>query len=188
MIELSKIAAISGQGGLFLITSPLKNGVLMESLDEKKTKVVAGSTSKVSILSEISIYTVTSEGSVSLESVLKSLYLKHGSTLPVSAKSDGADLKNLLSGVLKEVDLDRVYVSDIKKLVNWYGILSVYAQEILKPEVKEEAKEEVKAEAKPAKKEKAVKSDEAEAAETPEGEKPKAKKAPAKKTEPKAGK
>jgi len=180
MIELAKIAAISGQGGLFLITSPLKNGVLMESLDEIKTKVVAGTSSKVSILSEISIYTVTSDGSVSLESVLKSLYLKYGAALPVSTKSDGADLKNLLSGVLKEVDFDRVYVSDIKKLVNWYGILARFAEEILKPEVKEE--EAAPAE-KPAKKAALPKKEEAAG---PEGEeKPKAKKAPAKKATPK---
>ena len=125
MIELSKIAAIAGMGGLFEIKTPLKNGVMMESLDEKKTKVVAGATSKVSILSEISIYTTTADGSVSLESVLKSLNEKYGFDIPANSKSDGADLKKVLKSVLPEVDFDRVYVSDIKKLVIWYGILAV---------------------------------------------------------------
>jgi hypothetical protein len=95
---------------------------------------------------------------------LKALYAKHGAALPANAKSDGADLKKLLKGVLEEVDFDRVYVSDVKKLVTWYQILATHAPELLKGEEK--------AEEKPAK-------------ESPEKEKPKAKKAAPKKAEPK---
>lgn len=167
MMELSKIAAIAGQSGLYVISSPLKNGVLMESLDDKKTKSVANATSKVSILSEISIYTITSDGSVSLEQVLKALYAKYGKTLPANAKSDGADLKSLLKSVLEDVDFDRVYVSDIKKLTTWYHILAEHATELLKSEEP-----------------KATETPVSDAA-TEEPAKPKAKKAPAKKAEPK---
>jgi len=166
MMELSKIAAIAGQSGLYVISSPLKNGVLMESLDEKKAKSVANATSKVSILSEISIYTITSDGSVPLEQVLKALYVKYGKTLPATAKSDGADLKSLLKSVLEDVDFDRVYVSDIKKLTTWYHILAEHATELLKSEEPKAAEAPV---AEPA----------------GEPSKPKAKKAPAKKAEPK---
>lgn len=134
MSELNKIAAIAGQGGLFKISSPLKNGVLMESLDDAKTKTVAGASSKVSILSEISIYTLSADGSVALGEVLQNLYKKYGTQLPVTSKSDGADLKKLLKSVLEDADFDRVYVSDIKKLVTWYGILAKYAEDVLKPE------------------------------------------------------
>ncbi len=130
MIDLSKIAAIAGEGGLFLIKTPLKNGVLLESLDEKKTRLVAGAHSKVSILSEISVYTQTAEGSVSLDSVLKSLNSKYGKSLQLNQKSDASDLKNLLLEVLPDADMDRVYVSDIKKLVSWYHILQTQAPEI----------------------------------------------------------
>ena len=49
--DISKLAAVSGEGGLFVITAALKNGVMMESLDEKKTRIVAGAHSKVSVLS-----------------------------------------------------------------------------------------------------------------------------------------
>ena len=132
MTEISKLAAISGEGGLFVITTALKNGVMMESLDEKKTRVVAGANSKVSVLSEISIYTTTSDGSVPLEEVLKSIYSLHGANLKVTSKSDAADLRALLTSVLKEADLERVYTSDIKKLVSWYHILVKYAPEVLK--------------------------------------------------------
>jgi hypothetical protein len=158
MIELSKIAALAGQPGLFQIKTPLKNGVMMESLDEKKTKVVAGATSKVSVLSEISIYTQSADGSVSLESVLQSLHEKYGDSLPANSKSDGADLKNLLKSVLTEVDFDRVYVSDIKKLVTWYGILVANNPEIFGKPVSE-TKAEEKSEEKPAKKPKVAKAE-----------------------------
>lgn len=135
MTEITKLAAISGEGGLFVITTPLKNGVMLESLDDKKTKMVAGAHSKVSILSEISIYTTTSDGSVPLEEVLKSLFSLYGENLPVTSKSDSADLRKVLTSVLKEADLERVYVSDIKKLVSWYHILAKFAPEVLKGSV-----------------------------------------------------
>jgi hypothetical protein len=175
MIELSKIAAIAGQGGLFLIKTPLKNGVMMESLDEKKTRIVAGATSKVSILSEISIYTQTADGAVSLESVLKSLHEKYGKNLPASSKSDGADLKKLLESVLPEVDMERVYVSDIKKLVSWYMVLQQQAPEIFEEKKEKVEKiEEVQESSKPAeKKQKAEKPADKKEEKTPAEEKPK---------------
>jgi hypothetical protein len=137
MTEITKLAAISGEGGLFVIATPLKNGVMLESLDDKKTKMVAGAHSKVSILSEISIYTTTADGSVPLEEVLKSLFSLYGENLPVTSKSDSADLRKVLTSVLKEADLERVYVSDIKKLVSWYQILVKFAPEVLKAAVVE---------------------------------------------------
>lgn len=142
MPELSRIAAVSGQGGLFSVHTALKNGVVLESLDEKKTKLVTGATSKVSILSEISIYTTTGEGSVSLESVLQALYKKHGGPAPVSAKSDGSELRRFLVEVLPEADLERVYTSDIKKLASWYNLLATNYPDLLKPEEKQEEKPE----------------------------------------------
>ena len=169
MFELSRIAAMAGQSGLFSVHTALKNGVVLESLDETKTKMVAGASSKVSILSEISIYTTISEGSVSLESVLQSLYAKYKGVSGISSKSDGSELKKFLLEVLPNADFDRVYVSDIKKLANWYNLLVQFAPEVLTP--KEEEKEA------PAKASKAkTKTEEADGE-----EKPKAKAAPAKK-------
>ena len=131
MTEISKLAAVSGEGGLFVITAALKNGVMMESLDERKIRIMAGANSKVSVLSEISIYTTTQEGSVPLEGVLKSMHSLFGANLQVSPKSDAADLRSMLTAVLKEADLERVYTSDIKKLVSWYHILVKFAPEVL---------------------------------------------------------
>lgn len=140
MIEISKIASVSGQPGLYCITTPLKNGVILESLDDKKTRLVAGAQSKLSVLSEISIYTTSAEGSVSLSDVLQSIRSKYGNEIPVHPKSDSADLKTFLLSVLKDADLERVYASDIKKLAGWYIILLKYAPEVLGDAQSEEKK------------------------------------------------
>lgn len=140
MTDLSKIASLSGQGGLFRIHSPIKNGVVLESLDERKLKLVAGPSSKVSVLSEISIYTTSADGAVPLSGVLEAIYDRYKDKLTVTGKSEPADLKKLLIEVLPDADLDRVYASDIKKLVTWYHILVREVPEIWKKEepVKEE--------------------------------------------------
>lgn len=163
-IEFSKIAAMAGQGGLFIISTPLKHGVLLESLDEKKVKVVAGASSKVSILSEISIYTTTAEGSVPLLDVFKKLHAHFGGQLPVSGKSDAADLRQTVLSVLPELDTERVYASDLKKLVTWYGILIAYDPEAFQEaNATEASKAEEPATEKPKKKAKETSGEEKEA-------------------------
>lgn len=131
-MELSEIASISGKGGLYQVLKPGKSGVLLESLDETKTRIVAGATQRLSLLSEISIYTTTKEGTVALEEVLKKIHADFGTDLGVDANSDASELKSFLKSVLPEYDEDRVYVSDIKKLVKWYGILVTVAPELFK--------------------------------------------------------
>jgi len=122
-MELSEIASISGKGGLFKVLKPGKSGVLLESLDAAKTRVVASATQRLSLLSEISIYTTTKEGTVALEEVLKKIYKDFNNDLGVDGNSEGVELKAFLKSVLPEYDEDRVYVSDIKKLVKWYSVL-----------------------------------------------------------------
>ena len=122
-MELSEIASISGKGGLFKVLKPGKSGVLLESLDAAKTRVVASATQRLSLLSEISIYTTTKEGTVALDEVLKKIYKDFNNDLGVDGNSDGVELKAFLKSVLPEYDENRVYVSDIKKLVKWYSVL-----------------------------------------------------------------
>jgi Domain of unknown function (DUF5606) len=130
-MELSEIASISGKGGLFRIFKPTKTGVILESMDEAKTKIVASATQRLSVLNEISIYTTTKEGTVALDTVLKKIYNDFKNDPGVDGNSDPAELKAFLKSVLPEYDEDRVYVSDIKKLVKWYSIIASYAPEIL---------------------------------------------------------
>ncbi len=133
-MKLSEVAAVTGKGGLFRVLKPAKAGLILESLDEHKTKMMATGSHKVSLLDEISIYTHTKEGTTPLGEVLKTIYAQFGDDLGIDENAEGAELKAFLKSVLPDYDETRVYTSDIKKLVRWYGILSKSAPEILKEE------------------------------------------------------
>lgn len=139
-MELSEIASISGKGGLYKVVKPGKTGVLLESLDASKTKLVAGASQRMSLLSEISIYTTSKEGTVALQDVLMKINKDFGNDPGVDGNSDAGELKSFLKSVLPEYDQDRVYVSDIKKLVKWYSVLLEYAPEVFTAKPEEPAK------------------------------------------------
>jgi len=153
-MEFSDIASVSGKGGLFKIVSPTRTGVILESLDENKKKMVAGVHNKVSVLSEISIYTTDSDGAVPLEDVMRKIHKEFSGDTDLDKNSDADELKSFLKFILPDYDESRVYTSDIKKLVNWYNQLVAEAPEMLeakkeekpkkatKPSQKEEAKDE----------------------------------------------
>lgn len=138
-MKLSEIASVTGKGGLFKVLKPAKSGLILESLDENKTKLVATGSHKVSLLDEISIYTHTKEGTTPLEAVLKKIHVEFGDDLGLDASAEGNELKAFLKSILPDYDENRVYVSDIKKLVKWYGIIGKFAPEIL-AESKEDTK------------------------------------------------
>ena len=130
-MKIADIATVSGKGGLFKVLAPTKSGVILESLDDAKTKMVATTSHRLSLLNEISIYTTTKEGNVPLEDVLKKVQKDFGDDPGVDANSDSDELKAFMKSVLPEYDEDRVYTSDIKKLVRWYGLIRKHAPEIL---------------------------------------------------------
>jgi hypothetical protein len=142
-MTLAEIATITGKGGLFRVVAPTKSGVILESLDEAKTKLVATTSHRLSLLNEISIYTTTKEGTSPLAELLKKINKDFGTDPGVDSNSDANELKSFLKSILPEYDEERVYVSDIKKLVKWYEIIRKHAPEIL--EEKEEQKSEEKA-------------------------------------------
>jgi hypothetical protein len=133
-MTIGEIATMSGKGGLFKVMAPTKSGVILESLDEAKAKVVASGNNKISLLNEISIYTTTREGTAPLEQVLKKIHKEFGADIGIDGESESSELKSFLKSVLPEFDESRVYVSDIKKLVKWYGIILKHAPEILTSE------------------------------------------------------
>ncbi len=165
---LKEIASVSGKGGLFRILKPTRNGVILETIDEKKTKLAANSSERVSILKEISVYVTGEESSKPLEEVLRSMHKLFGAELKVTNKSSDAELRGFMEKVVPDYDVERVYCSDIKKLINWYGILSKNFSEIFTEEKKTEEKKE-----EPVKEKKVVAKEEKE--EIVEEEKPKTK-------------
>jgi hypothetical protein len=112
--------SVSGQSGLFRFISQGRNGIIVESFTDKKRSFINAS-SKVSSLEDIAIF--TSEEEVPLKQVLKSIFeLEKGGSAP-DPKSSPAELKAFMEKILPTYDQERVYVSDIKKLVTWYNAL-----------------------------------------------------------------
>ncbi len=117
---LKGILSISGQSGLFKLVSQTKNSIIVESLVDGK-RFPAYSTSRVSALEDISIY--TEEGDVKLSEVFSKIFDKFNGQPVESAKASSAEVKSLFESVLADYDKDKVYVSDIKKVFNWYNLL-----------------------------------------------------------------
>ena len=128
-MELREIAAITGKPGLYRILKPNKNGVIVESLDAAKTRILAPATSKISILSEITMYTNDADGSIPLPEVFVRLHTKYAGKLTLTAKSEGAELHALMAELVPDYDREKVYTSDLKKLVTWYSIIAEAAPE-----------------------------------------------------------
>ncbi|TGE04151.1 DUF5606 family protein [Hymenobacter fodinae] len=122
--DLKEVAAISGMPGLFRLLKPTRAGVIIESLDAKATRSVASARNKVSLLHEISIYTQDYDHTVPLTEVFDRIHQKYGADLPLSNKSDDRDLTAFMGEIIPDYDRDRVYMSDIKKLVTWYRTVS----------------------------------------------------------------
>jgi hypothetical protein len=135
-MKLKDILSISGKGGLYKFISQGRNGIIVESYDDKKRTVVHSS-AKVSALEDIAIF--TDEEEVPLADVLKKLYEKENGKETISHKSSPEELKALLQEILPDYSRERVYVSDMKKLVQWYNILLNYG--LLSPDEEEEPEE-----------------------------------------------
>ena len=144
-MELKEIASVSGKGGLFKVFKPTRNGVILESLDNKKMKFPATAHHRVSMLHEISIYTNTQEGSVPLEDVLRKIHEEFGDDIGLDSSASPEELRGFLKHLLPEYDEEKVYVSDIKKLVTWYNILLKEAPTLLNGGDKEAPVEKKKA-------------------------------------------
>jgi hypothetical protein len=123
-LTLKKIIAISGQPGLFKYVSQSRNGIIVESLSDQK-RMNASASAKVSSLGDIAIYTET--GEVALKEVFKTIRdrVKDGGAI-IDPKSSNEELKGFLGEVLPDYDHERVYASDIKKMLIWFNLLNTH--------------------------------------------------------------
>jgi hypothetical protein len=117
---LKGLLAISGQTGLFKLLAETKNNIIVESLETGKRMPVYSS-SKISALDDIAIY--SSGGDIPLKDVFKAIYDKENGGSAPEHKSPAEKLKKYFAEVVPSYDRDRVYVSDIRKVMLWYGIL-----------------------------------------------------------------
>lgn len=118
---LKEILSLTGKPGLFKLVSQGKNMLIVESLIDGK-RIPAYTKDKVVSLGDIAIFTETTE--IPLGQVLESVKTKeNGAVCPIDPKSDNDKLRKYMAEVLPEYDRDRVYPSDIRKLITWYNIL-----------------------------------------------------------------
>jgi len=138
-MNLESIISITGKPGLFKVVSQTKNGLIVESIVEKK-RIPVYASEKVSALNDISLYTL--DGDMPLAEVFEKIYKSTSGKETIDHKSKPEDLRKFVESVIANFDQERVYNSDLKKLVQWFNILVKAG--LLKPE-----KKEVKAKDKP---------------------------------------
>lgn len=119
-MDLSGIITIAGYSGLFKVVAQSKNGVIVESLIDKK-RMPAYSHYRISALEEISIFGVSED--IALKDVLQKIMDKENGGAAIDSKSDIKELKSYFAAVLPDYDKDRVHDSDIKKVISWYNLL-----------------------------------------------------------------
>lgn len=119
-MDLTRIIAITGKPGLFELISQTKGGFIVKDLVSQK-KLSINANSQVSLLQNISIYTLEAE--VPLVSVLINISKKHSYKEINFTKNDSQSLRNMMAEVQPDYAEDKVYNSDLKKLFNWYNIL-----------------------------------------------------------------
>ena len=135
-IQLKDILAISGKGGLYKFIAQARNGIVVESLEVKK-RHVAPATARVSSLVDIAIFTEDEE--VALSDIFFKIHELSEGKETLSHKASAAELLSFFEELVPEYDEERVYVSDIKKVFQWYNQL--HQHDLLEVVEKEEEEE-----------------------------------------------
>ena len=119
-MEFSKIISVAGKPGLFQVISQSKNAIIVQGLNDYK-RVAINATQNVSLLENIAIYTY--EEDLPLLEVFKAMSEKINGEKAISHKESGAKLTSFFAEVLPNYDDERVYTSNIKKVIQWYNLL-----------------------------------------------------------------
>lgn len=170
MENLKDVAHIAGRPGLYKIVKPGRSGVIVESLDDVKKKEIVNVNAKVSVLKDISIYSLDFNKSTPLGDIFNTCREKHGEQIDLDVKSlSKEEFFAFFEEIMPDFDKERVYPSDVKKIIQWYNVLSERMPELFVKEETPEEKAPVKEKKAPAKEK------------STEAKKPAAKKAAAKK-------
>ena len=137
-MDLSKIMSVSGKSGLFLSIGQTKNGLIVESLVDKKRFPVYVS-DKVSSLADISVF--TNDKDIPLKEIFKKISEKENMQTCIDSKSDDKKIKTYFEEILPDYDKERVYVSDMRKMLSWYNLLQSLKMLSFEEEKNEEVKE-----------------------------------------------
>jgi len=132
-MEYSKLIAVTGLNGLFELVGSKTDGAIVRSLDDKSTRFVSSRVHNFSHLESIEVYTI--RDNVNLVEVFQAMA---GSKEALPDEKDASAVKAYFKKVYPDMDFDRVYASDMKKMVKWYGILKANDIEIKLSEEEEE--------------------------------------------------
>jgi len=134
--DLRKVLSVSGQRGLYMYVAQARNGVIAESLAEKKRVVFSG-TSRISTLADIAIF--TSEGELRLAEVFVAIKEALGEAEAPSSKASESEIVALFTKAIPDYDSDRFYLSHMRKVLDWYSEIVKYASLDFVKEDEEEA-------------------------------------------------
>jgi len=194
-MEYREIVAVTGLGGLFQLLATKSDGAIVRNLADKTTKFISARQHNVTPLESIEVY--TTGDNVRLQHVFKKMEEHEAKQPPADVKTDSNSIKSYFKAILPEFDEERVYASDMKKMLKWYEILKGadllkfeepqedVTEETTEPKAKKEKTEDADGEEKP-KKAKAKKSADADEAADADGEEKPKKVAKKKKAEPTA--
>ncbi|HEY6976321.1 MAG TPA: DUF5606 domain-containing protein [Chitinophagaceae bacterium] len=134
-MDYSKLISVTGLGGLFELVASKADGAIVRSLEDKSTKFISSRQHSFSHLESIEVY--TQRENVNLVEVLKTMKT---SAEPLPSEKDAAAIKKYFQKVYPDMDFDRVYASDMKKMVKWFSLLKKNDIELKLRAEEEEAK------------------------------------------------
>lgn len=135
---LQEVANISGKPGLYRIVKPGRAGVIVESLDSLKKREMINANAKVSVLKEISVYTEDINKATPLGEIFMSIKEKFGEKVDIDVKNaQNKEIFGFFEKVMPDYDKERVYATDVKKIINWFNILSANLPELFETKSEE---------------------------------------------------
>ena len=138
-MEYNKIISVTGLGGLYELISSKADGAVVKSLEDNTTKFVSSRVHNFSHLESIEVF--TTKDNTNLAELFNAI--KNSTEKIPDAKADGKELKAYFEKVYPDLDFDRVYASDMKKMIKWFEVLKKNNVEIKlsEPEAEEEVEE-----------------------------------------------
>ena len=136
-MDLKDVISISGMSGLYKVVAQSKKGFIVESLADQK-RMPINSTQPISSLVDISVF--TKDEDMPLKNVFRKIQETDGDKLSIDPKGDGKILKDYFKKIVPNMDEERVYPSDMKKILTWYSLLSGKIDFTAKEEPEEESK------------------------------------------------
>jgi hypothetical protein len=132
-MEYNKLISVTGFSGLFELVTSKTDGAVVRSLEDNTTKFVSSRVHQFSHLESIEVY--TTDDNVNLADIFKAMDASEES-LP--SEKDNKAVKSYFEKVFPSMDFERVYSSDMKKMVRWFGVIKQQNIEIVLPEIDEE--------------------------------------------------